>query len=325
MADNVPQPIQKKLADVFGNEPDNFARALFFLLYCENTRKKTNIRSLQALLGDDRLFKSQALRLVKETKEEDKDSELRQNMHEIWSNYMRDDREFVTNSDQKWNRVKPRTSIACTKQACFRNAVKRLSKPQFNVLQTHLQNLSASDRLQNAVAIAIGGSSVVIVGLVACTLAFGVIKNIKRWWKDEITGIRCVKNIMDFGLSVAAGVIGGIGGELVGLGIGGAIAGPVGGVIGAIAGAVVGFVYASKQAHELADRLTQWAFGLPKSEALENAYRFLGLPLSSSNGEINTKYRMLALQYHPDKGGDKNKWTQLQYSLALIREARGET
>ena len=102
------------------------------------------------------------------------------------------------------------------------------------------------------------------------------------------------------------------------------MAGPVGGFAGMLLGGVVGGVAVSIGARSLSDRLTQWFFGLPKSETLENAYRFFELQASVSNSEINSAYRRLALKYQPDKGGDRDKWTQLLYYLAIIREAREE-
>ena len=162
------------------------------------------------------------------------------------------------------------------------------------------------------------------VALVATYLAFDVIYNIRRWWRGEISGKRCAKNIVDCGASVAAGLAGGVGGKVAGAMVGGAVFGPVGVAAGALIGAVYGCVAASICAQALSDQLTQWFFDIPRSEALENAYRFLGLPASASNSEINTAYRRMALQYHPDKGGDRDKWTKLQYHLAIIREARGE-
>ena len=164
------------------------------------------------------------------------------------------------------------------------------------------------------------------MALVAVFLAADIIINIRRWWKGEITGVRCVKNILDNGVSVAAGIAGGIGGEIGGAAVGGAIGGPVGAAVGAVVGAVAGSISASYTAHVLSDKLTQWIFGLPQSEALENAYKFLGVKCRASNADINRAYHRLALLYHPDKVGNTqaDSWTRLQYSMAVIREARRE-
>jgi len=141
------------------------------------------------------------------------------------------------------------------------------------------------------------------------SLGVDVIQNIRRWWKGEISGKRCVKNIIDSGVGVTVELAC----DLVGHASGYVTAGST---IGRVAG---------HRARSLSDRLTQWLFGLPKSEALENAYNFLHLKVSASNSEINSAYRKLALQYHPDKvTGNRDKWLQLQYYIAIIRESRGQ-
>ncbi|XP_052782488.1 uncharacterized protein LOC128218814 [Mya arenaria] len=322
MDNDILQTIQLKMRDVLETDPEIFCR--FLLLQCNEDEIMTYIRSLIMQFGHDALFKSIVMRLMEDDKKSENDAKLREIVEYIWNNFMMDDTEVEKNSVQEWALAIPGNSILSSMQFSFVNTVKRLSTAQFSSLQVYLQSFQGTGRLQNAVQIARKCKSVVKVDLVVCSLAFDVIQNIKRWWKGEISETRCVKNILDCGLSVAAGIVGGIGGEVVGMGFGSMIAGPVGGVIGAIAGAVVGSACALTGAQVLADRLTQWIFGLPKSEALANAYLFLRLPPSSSNSEINTQYRKLALQYHPDKGGDKDKWTQLQYSLAVIREARRE-
>ena len=118
------------------------------------------------------------------------------------------------------------------------------------------------------------------MALVAGFLAYDIINNLRRWWKNEITGKRCVKNILDNGVAVAAGVIGGMGGEIAGAAVGGAVLGPVGMAAGAVGGALVTGVASSYTAQILMDKLTQWFFKLPQSEALENAYKFFGLSCS---------------------------------------------
>merc|ERR1712150_106497 len=119
---------------------------------------------------------------------------------------------------------------------------------------------------------------------------------------------------------------GGIGGEIAGTAIGTAIAGPVGGAVGFVVGAIAVSAAASWTAHALSDKLTQWFFGLTHSEALDNAYDFIGVKKTASNSEINTAYHKKALRYHPDKVGDSQKvnWTKLLYSMAVIKAEREE-
>jgi len=155
------------------------------------------------------------------------------------------------------------------------------------------------------------------LGWATLSLGWDVIQNLRRWWKGEISGKRCVKNIIDCSVGITTGFVAGA----VGSSAGTLVGGPVGSFLGGLG---IG-IKASNAARSLSDRLTRWIFGLPKSEALENAYRFLHLKASASNYEINSAYRKLALQYHPDKvTGNRDKWLQLQYYIAIIREAKEE-
>ncbi|CAF0724416.1 unnamed protein product [Brachionus calyciflorus] len=68
--------------------------------------------------------------------------------------------------------------------------------------------------------------------LLAVYLSFETFKSLLSWWKDEITGKRCIKQIID-SLGNAARTVGvGFPGGF----FGGAILGPVGIVVGAVVG-----------------------------------------------------------------------------------------
>lgn len=112
---------------------------------------------------------------------------------------------------------------------------------------------------------------------------------------------------------MAAGVGGGIGGAALG-----GFLGPIGAIVGGVAGGIV----SSHVANLLCDRLTQSIFGLPKDVAVENAYKFLGVPMTASNSEVNTAFRTLCLQHHPDKGGKTDDFLVVQLHMSIIREAR---
>ena len=160
------------------------------------------------------------------------------------------------------------------------------------------------------------GGQVVMYTLAAVYLGFSALKSIRRWWRGEISGKRCIKNVIDTSLTTAAGVGGGMGGAALGTflcpGIGTVCGGFLGGVLGSLTTSMV------------SDRLTQWLFDLPKDEAVENAYRYLEVKPSASNAEVNTAFRKLCLKHHPDKGGSADEFFILQNSMAVIRLARGE-
>ena len=47
------------------------------------------------------------------------------------------------------------------------------------------------------------------------------------------------------------------------------------------------------------------------SEIPTESFAFMELPTTASEDDIKTKFRELAMKYHPDKGGDKDKFTVL--------------
>jgi hypothetical protein len=168
------------------------------------------------------------------------------------------------------------------------------------------------------------GGHVVTGLLLATVLGVEAIQSIRKWWKGEISGERCTKNIIDTAVPATAGVTGGIIG-----GIGGSAAAvslfafpPIGiaalGMFGAlILGGISSFLTGSA-----IKQVTCSMFDLPQDEALEKAYKFLGLRESSSNELVNSAYKRLAKQHHPDKGGDKNVLEELQINMEIIKAAR---
>ena len=246
-------------------------------------------------------------------------------MHDVRDNFLKDNLCPAPHAGEQWALAIPSSAENASAQSAFLNAVSRLSPKAFNTLSGVVQKMPGplSRFGGRALTQARNAQPVVKVALVAVYLANDIILNIRRWWKGEITGKRCVKNIIDNGVGVAAGFGGAYVGELIGASLGG-LAGPVGAAAGFIAGATIGGVSATFGAKHLCDRLTQWLFDLPQSEALENAYNFLKISPEASNSETNSRYRQLSLKYHPDKGGDRDDWTRLQYSMAIIREDRRE-
>ncbi|CAF4568561.1 unnamed protein product, partial [Didymodactylos carnosus] len=152
----------------------------------------------------------------------------------------------------------------------------------------------------NSIATLIVGTAfgaVAKVFIVIGKLGWRAVKNIYLWWKGEVSGKRCVKEIIDASAEMLGGVLGCAEGAMLGT----LVCPWVGTAVGGLIGAVVGATLAAK----LSEYLTGKFFDLPKSVALENAYKTLGLTHSCSNGEINSAYHRLALKHHPDKGGSK--------------------
>ena len=157
----------------------------------------------------------------------------------------------------------------------------------------------------------------VAVSLAAVMIAYNAFKSIYRWWTGEISGQRCAKIVIDSLVANTSGTFVGWSTSIAA----GLMLGPIGMVIGGVVGGVIGF----KGAECLADWFTRKMFGLPKDEAVENAFNFLGLKQIATTIDINKKFRELCLKYHPDKGGKAEDFYKLQHSMAIIKFSRGET
>ncbi len=140
--------------------------------------------------------------------------------------------------------------------------------------------------------------------------------NIQAWRHGEITGKRCVKNIIDD----IASITGTVAGSQLGASIGTSLNPGVGTILSAIIGGLVGGVSVGM----ISDYLTRWIFDLPPTIALENAYNFLGVSSSCTNEEVNKAYHRLALKYHPDRGGSEEQFLQLTVNVAIIKQSREE-
>jgi hypothetical protein len=136
-----------------------------------------------------------------------------------------------------------------------------------------------------------------------------------RRWKGEIAGKVCARYIALSLSTLVAGMAGGVAGAALG---------SLGGPIGTLLGGIVGGLLSAKTADILFDRLTQKLFGLPKDEALANAYCFFDLPSTASNGQLNAAYHKLVLAHHPDKGGDQANFELVMIHFSIIKLAREE-
>ena len=138
------------------------------------------------------------------------------------------------------------------------------------------------------------------VGLAAVFLGLDAWRNIGEWWHGRISGPRCVKNIIDCGIVLFAGAIGMM------------IPG-IGGLLGPVIGEVC---------YRFSNWMTCEIFNLPKDVAVENAFRFMGLPQDPSNNEINSKYKELCLRYHPVRGGRTEDFQKLQFEYSIVKHSR---
>merc|ERR1712217_737599 len=55
-----------------------------------------------------------------------------------------------------------------------------------------------------------------------------------------------------------------------------------------------------------------------------SALAFLGLPPDSSENDVNKMYKKMALELHPDKGGDPEKFQELQEMKERLTEIEAD-
>jgi len=156
--------------------------------------------------------------------------------------------------------------------------------------------------------------------LAVSSLAIEACKDIRLWWKGEISGRSCagriVKRSLCVGTSLAASVP-----------ISMAVAAflPGAGIFISIPILVIAGVAVSLVTSKLVDWLGSKIFSSEKNIALANAYKYFDVPSTAPDELINHIYRKKCLLYHPDKHlstNTMNEWHELQISLEIIRHAR---
>ncbi|CAB3985279.1 Hypothetical predicted protein [Paramuricea clavata] len=321
--------VRGKLAEVFKDKGEDLCRVLFFLDEEDKAYKDYAARpyapqwkSLKVTLENETAFLEFAKRLSNETRKAEKDQEFQKRMNIFYAETKsHSDTTTGIENDQASDPSLPLKCDSARFISVFGGLARAWSisphESKASVLN-FLRGMASEPAMVTAVDDAVNlvdktGGTVVMVALAAVYLTYNAYDNIRRWWKGEISGKRCIKNVLDATFTIGAGMAGGAAGAAIG-----SVGGPVGAVVGSIVG---GWVSAAGMSY-LSDWMTQKLFGLPKEEALENAYRYLGVKMTASNAEVNTAFRKLCLQHHPDKGGNKEEFFKLQCNMAIIKQAR---
>jgi hypothetical protein len=296
---------------------------------------------LKLLLNSDDAFKKYAKRLVEKTKRDEEDVAFRNTMDQVYSKMMDPSEQPLPDDTNQEFDNETMNSVHDPHQNTMNLIVARKTDSDAKHVSGFMglayawglipvsskrEILKVIPKLitQQQVVLAIDevvgfvdkvGGKHVMVALAAISLGYDAIKNLCRWWRGEITGARCCKNIVDSVCTIGAGVAGGV--------LGAAALGALVGPLGAMAGGIIGGAASSQLTSLLIDKLTQSLFGIPKGEALENAYNFFGVKMTASNNEINSAFRKLCLKHHPDKGGKSEDFLLVQINMGVIKLARG--
>lgn len=61
---------------------------------------------------------------------------------------------------------------------------------------------------------------------------------------------------------------------------------------------------------------------MPQVDEKEAAFKELGIPKGSSMGQIRKAYLKMALQHHPDKGGDQEKFKRIKAAYDILSRSQ---
>ena len=311
------------VSDVFKDDTETLVKMTMVLEFEDDPRY---MRVLHRQVDNSVAFKSTVLNILDDMEEAKKLPEYRKLMAVVYDSYLegKDQDEIV---DWEWiendEAFQSSTSFGALK--AFKKLPKKLRKKILlemgsiskSLLQGNLPSALKKSAMNALQTISEKGQIIPEV-IVWGQLSWQTYQTILRWYNGQISGKRCVKNIIDDVATLA----GGMGGACIG-GYIGSMFGPIGGALGALGGNILG----AMTLNQISERLTRNIFDLPKSVALENCFNSMKLPYDSSNSDINSRYRSLARTYHPDKDPSQwaeEKWQELQVCMGIIKASKGD-
>jgi hypothetical protein len=242
--DRIPDSVTEKLNSILQGE--DLAKVYIFL--ASNPSNPRFVQMLECTVRDDVAFRTTVNAMLVDVKiMEAGDGSYRRIMADVWNVLMPfGDHSGVTQSFN-WSEAlaNPDTCKNATTYNMITIIAKMPPESQARMLQVahdvsrfvlgESWALSVQQSVSNSLQAARGvASKMVPVFLVGAYLAADVICNMQRWWKGEISGQRCAKNIIDSGIGLAAGIAGGYGGAALGTMV---FPGPgtlIGGIVGGI-------------------------------------------------------------------------------------------
>lgn len=247
------------------------------------------IKSLEIVINKLQVCSTVAKGFLQQAQQEKNQTKHEEIMSDINELFVQNNLNLWPDNGQRWALELPNVGVYSSVVYRVMRCLAYLPSTRFSALMQSTTQFCVATNINRALMKTRAAGKFLRVALFIVVLSWDIIQNIKRWWRGDISDTRCVKNITDCGLSAAAGIAGGFCGEILGAYIGSSTS-PAGAAAGCLAGALFGAAFTSYSVQILSDRLTQWYFGLPKNDALDNAYRYYGLPPFASNSEINPRY-----------------------------------
>jgi len=144
------------------------------------------------------------------------------------------------------------------------------------------------------------------------------------FYKGTITGLECIKRISQSVIANASSLGGGLCGSILGASIGG-IFGHIGLIIGSIGGSLFGTFINQK----FWDYVEGGKEELARKHLLQEARKNLGVTEKSSFDDVISAWKILIIQFHPDKHpyatneeklNFRNKFASYHESFCLLRK-----
>ena len=331
----IPQNILNQIAECLKNAPDKLVEVLCFFSDHEVEITKWYYQVLDAVKGNYKAFQVILNNLIEDLGKLKTSPDHLRSMADIWNYHLKTILYNIMSSptlmaSAAYNFIGTLSRLPPNVQ----NEVIQLTMTcAGSVIALPLTINSLNQNLNGLLTVTTSKyGNAISVGLLAVFLTYETWTNVKQWWKGEISGKLCAKNIIDSCAGLAGGVVGGMAGASIGAavvtGIGlafGTVVAPgvpaIGSIIGSVAGGIIGSALATK----LSEWLTQYFFNLSQYTVLENAYTFLELECGASNEKINSSFARKASEYIPDKGENDENWFKLQYHMSVIKLSKGES
>lgn len=317
---HLPRDINEKIVEILREKPTTLLNVLSWLLFKKTDQVSVYIKLLESTYSNHSVFQELVVRLGEELDKLEQNPNYRTVMDEMWKNHSLnpDARNFVRGQRLDFQLISEKQQRFELLAICLGISILlRLDVLTPEMLQQWISMLNSTANIPLSLLNIketlkmfqkLSGNRYEVTTSF-CLFLYDFWQNKKRLIKNEISGIRCIKNIVDSFVELATGVAGGFGGEVFGSLITPGIGTLVGGVG---AGTASSFVTGT-----LSDRTTQWIFNLPKDEKLENAFRVLDLACNASNNEINTNFVRLALQCQHNPPSPA--WIKLKESVNVIK------
>ena len=227
----LPDNVLQELSICLESKPKQLGQLLYFLAQVDTGNKFVQI--LEAVLSNPSAFRKIVDNLVQDTEKYNQDPEYLKFMADIWNCYLKPNEKEGVEHGQEFNYQLILSSMGGnTTQSImnfnFVSALSRLPPSAHRKMIATAVNLAEStlpsswvvmarNSAENSLQLARSSAGkLMVVSLVAVSLAYDVYNNICRWWRGDISKEHCIKICIDDFVGAGAGLAGGFAGMTLG-------------------------------------------------------------------------------------------------------------